>query len=80
MEHMNKKFPKGNNLLREHKETTLEKNQRERQTKKKPLELNVNSSTDIINKKINERLKRREMMAKEYDKWTKSQLDPTLDK
>jgi hypothetical protein len=30
MEHMNKKFPKGNDLLREHKETTLEKNQRER--------------------------------------------------
>jgi len=30
MEHMNKKFPKGNNLLREHKETTLEKNQRQR--------------------------------------------------
>jgi hypothetical protein len=28
MEHMNKKFPKGNDLLREHKETTLEKNQR----------------------------------------------------
>jgi hypothetical protein len=30
MEHMNKKFPKGNDLLREHKETTLEKQQRER--------------------------------------------------
>ena len=28
MEHMNKKFPKGNDLLREHKKTTLEKNQR----------------------------------------------------
>ena len=28
MEHMNKKFPKGNDLLREHKETTLEKQQR----------------------------------------------------
>jgi hypothetical protein len=25
---MNKKFPKGNDLLREHKETTLEKQQR----------------------------------------------------
>ena len=28
MEHMNKKFPKGNELLREHKETTYEKNLR----------------------------------------------------
>ena len=28
MQHMNKKFPKGNDLLREHKETTLEKQQR----------------------------------------------------
>ena len=28
MEHMNKKFPKGNDLLRKHKETTLEKQQR----------------------------------------------------
>jgi hypothetical protein len=28
MKHMNKKFPKGNDLLREHKETTLEKQQR----------------------------------------------------
>jgi hypothetical protein len=28
MEHMNKKFPKGNDLLREHKESTLEKQQR----------------------------------------------------
>ena len=28
MEHMNKKFPKGNELLRPHKETTLEKNQK----------------------------------------------------
>jgi len=55
MEHMNRKFPKGNNLLREHKESTLEKNQAKRQ-------------------------KRKELMSKEYDKWAKSQLDPTLDK
>lgn len=47
---------------------------------KRELELEVNSKDDIINKKINERLNRREMMAKEYDKWAKTQLDPTLDK
>ena len=55
MEHMNRKFPKGNNLLREHKESTLEKNQAKRQ-------------------------KRKDLIGKEYDKWAKSQLDPTLDK
>lgn len=80
MEHMTHTWKKEDSLLRPHKETTLEKNQKERQDKKKPLELEVNSKDDIINKKINERLKRREMMAKEYDKWAKTQLDPTLDK
>jgi hypothetical protein len=58
----------------------LEKAQAKRQKHNPPKELNVNSATDIINKKINERLKRKEMMSKEYDKWAKSQLDPTLDK
>ena len=80
MKHMTRSYSPENAMLREHKETTLEKNQKERQTKKKPLELNVNSKDDIINKKINERLKRREMMSEQYDKWAKSQLDPTLDK
>jgi len=35
MEHMNKKFPKGNELLREHKQTTLEKNQQQRIDRRK---------------------------------------------
>jgi hypothetical protein len=35
MEHMNKKFPKGNELLREHKQTTLEKNQQQRLDRRK---------------------------------------------
>ena len=37
MEHMNKKFPKGNELLRPHKETTLEKNQTKREKRKAAL-------------------------------------------
>lgn len=37
MEHMNKKFPKGNELLRPHKETTLEKNQKMRERRKAAL-------------------------------------------
>jgi len=80
MEHMNRKYPKENAMLREHKESTLEKAQAKRQAHNPSKELNVNSSSDIINKKINERLKRKEMMSKEYDKWAKTQLDPTLDK
>jgi hypothetical protein len=39
-----------------------------RQDKKKPPELNVNSKDDIINKKINERLKRKAMLAKMMNK------------
>jgi hypothetical protein len=35
MKHMDKKFPKGNNLLREHKQTTLEKNQQQRLDRRK---------------------------------------------
>ena len=42
--------------------------------------MNVGSPTDTINKKINERLKRKTLIGKEYDKFLKSQLDPTLDK
>ena len=36
--------------------------------KDKPLELNVNSKDDIINKKINQRLKRKAMLEKELNK------------
>jgi len=42
MEHMNKKFPKGNNLLREHKETTLEKNQRLRIERREKINAEMN--------------------------------------
>lgn len=68
MKHMDKKFPKGNELLREHTESTLEKNQKKRQMKKNPPELEVNSPEDIINKRINERLKRKQMLADAMNK------------
>ena len=80
MKHMSKSYPPENAMLREHKESTLEKAQAKRQKHIPPKEENVGSPTDIINKKINERLKRKAMMSKEYDRWAKSQLDPTLDK
>jgi len=35
MEHMNHKYLKGNALLREHKQTTLEKNQQQRLDRRK---------------------------------------------
>ena len=41
MKHMNKKFPKGNNLLREHKESTLEKNQSDRLARRKMIETKI---------------------------------------
>ena len=68
MKHMTKSYPPENAMLREHKESTLEKQQRERQTKKKPPELTVNSKDDIINKKINERLKRKQMLHEAMNK------------
>lgn len=35
MKHMDHKYPKGNALLREHKQTTLEKNQQQRLDRRK---------------------------------------------
>lgn len=51
-----------NSLLQPHKESTLEKAQAKRDAKKNPLEVEVNSKDDIINKKINQRLKRKQMI------------------
>jgi hypothetical protein len=65
MEHMNKKFPKGNNLLREHKESTLEKQQKQRQDHNPPLELD---DSNILNRKANERMKRKEALSKAMNK------------
>jgi len=61
MEHMTRTFPKGNNLLRAHKESTLEKNQKERM-KPKPQEEAVSGKDDILNRKMNERMKRKQAL------------------
>jgi len=68
MKHMSRSYPPEDAMLRPHKESTLERQQKMRQDKKKPPELNVNSKDDIINKKINERLKRKAMLAKMMNK------------
>jgi hypothetical protein len=80
MKHYSRSYKKEDAMLRPEHESTLEKAQAKRQKHNPPQEENVGSPTDIINKKINERLKRKEMIGKEYDKFLKSQLDPTLDK
>jgi len=61
MEHMTRSYPKGNALLRNHKESTLEKQQKKRQNHNPPLELEDNG---ILNKKANQRMKRKEALSK----------------
>jgi hypothetical protein len=80
MKHYSRSYKKEDAMLRPEHESTLEKAQAKRQAHNPPKEMNVGSSTDIINKRINERLKRKTLIGKEYDKFLKSQLDPTLDK
>jgi hypothetical protein len=68
MKHMSRAYKPEDAMLRPAKESTLERQQKMRQDKKKPPELNVNSKDDIINKKINERLKRKAMLASAMNK------------
>lgn len=62
MKHMTRDYPPENAMLRPHKESTLEKQQAKRQNKKPPTEVAVNSKDDIINKKINQRLRRKQAL------------------
>ena len=59
---MNRKYKPEDAMLRPHKETTLEKQQKQRQNKKKPPELEVDSEYDILDKKANQRMKRKAML------------------
>jgi hypothetical protein len=54
MEKMTRTYKKENAILRDHKESTLEKQQRQRQEKNPPLELD---DSNILNKKANQRMK-----------------------
>lgn len=80
MKHYSRSYKKEDAMLRPEHESTLEKAQAKRQKHNPPKEMNVGSPTDIINKKINERLNRKFTITKEYEKWANTQLDPTLDK
>ena len=69
MEKMTRSYKKENAILRDHKEFTLEKQQKKRQEHNPPLEEEVDSPTDILNKKINQRLKRKEALSKAMNKY-----------
>jgi len=58
MKHMSRYYKPEDAMLRPHKESTLEKNEKAR-NQSKPQELAVGGKGDILNKKNNERMKRK---------------------
>ena len=66
MKHMTRSYPPENAMLRAHKESTLEKQQKKRQKHNPPLELDDNG---ILNKKANQRMKRKEALSKAMNKY-----------
>jgi|LakMenE18May11ns_1017448.scaffolds.fasta_scaffold9955045_5 hypothetical protein len=58
MKHMSRSYKKEDAMLRPEHESTLEKQQKERM-KPKPQELAVGGKGDILNRKTNERMKRK---------------------
>ena len=59
MEHMSRTYKKEDALLRKEHTSTLEKQQKKRQEKNPPLELEDNG---ILNKKANQRMKRKQAL------------------
>ena len=66
MKHMTRTYKKEDAMLRPHKESTLEKQQKKRQDHNPPLELD---DSNILNKKANERMKRKEALSKAMNKY-----------
>jgi hypothetical protein len=66
MKHMTRSYPPENAMLRPHKESTLEKQQKKRQDHNPPLEL---EDSGILNKKANQRMKRKEALSKAMNKY-----------
>jgi hypothetical protein len=66
MKHMTRSYPPENAMLRPHKESTLEKQQKKRQDHNPPLELD---NSGILNKKANQRMKRKEALSKAMNKY-----------
>jgi hypothetical protein len=61
MKHMSRYYKPEDAMLRPHKESTLEKNEKTR-NKPKPQEMAVGGKGDVLNRKINERLKRKQAL------------------
>jgi hypothetical protein len=61
MKHMTRSYPPENAMLRAHKESTLEKQQKKRQEHNPPLELD---DSTLLNKRANQRMKRKEALSK----------------
>jgi len=59
MKHMTRSYPPENAMLRPHKESTLEKQQKQRQEHNPPLELD---DSNILNRKVNQRMKRKQAL------------------
>ena len=66
MKHMTRSYPPENAMLRPHKETTLEKQQKKRQDHNPPVELD---DSILLNRKANERMKRKEALSKAMNKY-----------
>ena len=61
MQHMSRKYKPEDAMLRPHKESTLEKQEAKRNKPRQP-ELEVDSEYDILDKKNNQRMKRKAML------------------
>jgi hypothetical protein len=66
MKHMSRAYKPEDAMLRPHKESTLEKQQKKRQDHNPPLEL---EDSGILNKKANQRMKRKEALSKAMNKY-----------
>ena len=67
MKHMTRTYKKEDAMLRPEHESTLEKNQAKR-NKPKPQELEVDSNYDILDKKANQRMKRKQALHEAMNK------------
>ena len=66
MIHMSRKYKKEDAMLRPEHQSTLEKQQKKRQDHNPPLELD---DSILLNKKANERMKRKEALSKAMNKY-----------
>ena len=69
MEKMTRTYKKENAILRPHKESTLEKQQKKRQDHNPPLELAEGGKGEMLNKKENARMRRKEALSKAMNKY-----------